>query len=222
MDVGGSLLAAGNVELAAAWGAGADEDRVVVLSQQLLQAVDALAALELDAEVEDVAGLLVDHAVGQAEFRNLAPHHAAGLGVAVEHGAVIAERGEIARHRERSRAAADQRDALAIVRSRFRQAMLDIVLEVGGDALQAADRDRIVLNPAAATGRLAGAVTRASQDPGEHVGLPVDHVGVAVTPLSNQPDVLGNGGVGGASPLAIDYFMKVIRRRDISRFHSYL
>ena len=115
MDVAGGFLAAGNIELAAARRAGADEDRVVILAEQLLQAVDALAALELDAEVEDVVGFLVDHRIRQAEFRNLRPHHAAGLGVGIEHGAVIAERREIARDRERGGTAADDRDALAVL-----------------------------------------------------------------------------------------------------------
>ena len=68
----GRFLAAGNVEVAAARRAGADEDRVVAFGQQRLQAVDALAAAELDAEVEDVADLLVDHRFGQAEARDLA------------------------------------------------------------------------------------------------------------------------------------------------------
>ena len=57
MDVGGGFLAAGNVEVAAARRAGADEDRVAAFGQQRLQAVDALAADELDAEVEDVVAL---------------------------------------------------------------------------------------------------------------------------------------------------------------------
>ena len=84
MDVGGGFLAAGDVEVAAARRAGADEDRVVALGEQRLQAVDALAADELDAEVEDVADLLVDHRLGQAEARDLRADHAAGLGVVVE------------------------------------------------------------------------------------------------------------------------------------------
>src|SRR5882757_6254177 len=100
--------------------------------------------------------------------------------------------------------------------------MFDVVLEVGGDALQPADRNRCFLDASAAARRLAGTVAGSPQDSGEHVRLPIDHVGVAITPLSNQPDVLGNGCVCGTGPLAIDYFMKVIRRRDISRFHSYL
>ena len=79
MDVGGGFLAAGNVEVAAARRAGADEDRVVAFGEQRLQAVDALAAAELDAEVEDVVALLVDHRFGQAEFRDLRADHAAGL-----------------------------------------------------------------------------------------------------------------------------------------------
>ena len=88
MDVGGGFLAAGNVEVAAARRAGADEDRVAVFGQQRLEAVDALAAAELDAEIEDVVALLVDHRFRQAEARDLRADHAAGLGVLVEHDAV--------------------------------------------------------------------------------------------------------------------------------------
>src|SRR5450759_3898624 len=50
VNIGGRLLAAGNVELASARRAGADKDSVVVLGEQLLQAVNALTAPELDAE----------------------------------------------------------------------------------------------------------------------------------------------------------------------------
>ena len=181
-----------------------------------------MAALEVDAEVEDVIGLLVDHGVRQAELRNLAPHHAARLGIGIEHGAVIAERREVARHRKRGGTAADQRDALAVLRQRLRHAVLDVVLEVGGDALQAADRNRRFLDAAAAARRLARTIAGASQNSGKHIRFPVDHVGVAVTPLGNQTDVFGNWRVSGAGPLAIDHFVKVVWRRDISRFHSYL
>ena len=120
----GGFLAAGNFELAAARRAGADKHRVEVLGEQLLQAVDAVAAFELDAEIEDVVGFLVDHRIRQPEFRNLRPHHAAGLGVGIEHGAVIAERREVAGHRQRGGAAADDRDALAVLRRQLRHAVL--------------------------------------------------------------------------------------------------
>src|SRR5207244_1586993 len=155
MDVLGGFLAAGNVELAAARRTASDEDRVVVLGEQLLQAVDAVTALELDAKVEDVVGLLVDHGIRQPELRDLAAHHAAGLRIGIEHGAVIAERGEITGDCERSWAATDQRNALAVLRARTGHAVLDVVLEVGGDTLEAADRDGTILDAAAAAGRLA-------------------------------------------------------------------
>ena len=76
-------LRPGNVEVAAARRAGADEDRVVAFGEQRLQAVDALAEARLDAaDAEDVADLLVDHLLGQAEARDLAADHAAAARLA--------------------------------------------------------------------------------------------------------------------------------------------
>jgi hypothetical protein len=222
MDVACGLLAAGDIEFAAARRARADEDRIVIVCEKLLQALDAVTALELDAETQDVIGLFVDHGVGQAEFRNLAPHHAAGLRIGIEHRAVIAERREIARHRQRGGPAADQRDALAVLRSALRQAMPDVVLEVGGDALQAADRDRSLFDAAAAARRFAWTVACASENSRKYVRLPIDHVGVAIAAFGDQADVFGNRGVCGTGPLAIDHFVKVVRGRNVSRFHSYL
>src|SRR5260370_35019654 len=129
MNVGGGFLAAGQLELAPARGAGADENRIPIPRQQPLEAVDALAALKLDADIENIVALFVDDGFRQPEARNLRADHPAGLGVLVEHGAVIAERGEIARDRERSRAAPDQRDALAVLlRGSPRQPRADILL----------------------------------------------------------------------------------------------
>src|SRR5205085_3331405 len=79
MDAGGRFLAAGNIEVAAARRAAADEDRVPIFSQQRLQAVDALTADEVDAEIEDVAAFFVDHRVGKSELWDLRAHHAARL-----------------------------------------------------------------------------------------------------------------------------------------------
>ena len=218
----GGLLAAGNIELAAARRAGADKDRVVVLAKQLFQAVDALAAFELDAEIEDVIGFLVDHRIGRRNFGIWCPHHAAGLGVGIEHGAMVAERCEVARHR-RAKRDRRRRSRCACRYSRAaRHAMLDVVLEVGSDALQPADRDRRFLDTAAAAGGLARTIAGAAQDSRKHVRPPIDHVGVAIAAFSDQADVFGNGCVRGTGPLAIDHFVKVVRRRDIGRFHSYL
>ena len=114
MDVGRGLVAAGDRQVAPARRAAADEDRVVVVVQQRLQAVDALAEPHLHAEVGDVADLLVDDLLGQAEFRDLAADHAAGARVRIEHHQFVAERREVARDGQRGGAGADQGDSLAV------------------------------------------------------------------------------------------------------------
>ena len=114
MDVGRCLLAAGDRQVAPARRAAADEDRVVVLVQQRLQAVDALAESHLHAEVGDVADLLVDDLLGQAEFRDLAADHAAGARVDIVHHQLVAERRQVAGDGQRGGAGADQGDSLAV------------------------------------------------------------------------------------------------------------
>ena len=88
--------AAGNVEVAPVRRAAADEDRVVALAEQRLEAVDASRGDETAAGRQRVADLFVDHFVGQAEFRDLAAHHAAGARIGIEHDDLVADRGEIA------------------------------------------------------------------------------------------------------------------------------
>ena len=223
MDILGRFLAAGNVEIAAARRAAADKDRVEVFRKQRLHAVDALAADERDAEIEDVAAFLVDHVFRQAEFRNLCAHHAAGQRVLIEHHALIAERGEIARHRERSGPAADERNALAVLLlRRLGQAPADIVLEVGGDALEPADGNRLLFDAPAAARRLAGPVAGAAEYAGEHIRFPIDHVGVAVAARRDQTNVFGNRRVRRTSPLTIDDLVEIIWNRDVGRFHLFL
>ena len=73
----------GNAHEARIAGAGADEYGVVAhLGEHLLdgeQAADQRVALELDAELDQLADLGVDHAVGQAEFGDAVFQDAAGL-----------------------------------------------------------------------------------------------------------------------------------------------
>src|SRR5262249_10210056 len=141
------FLAAGDVEVAPARRARADEHRVELLAQQRLHAVDTPAADELHAEVEDVAALLVDDGLRQAEARDLGADHAARLRVLVEDDAVVAERREVARHGERGGAAAYERDALAVLaRRRLGQAVADVVLIVRRHSFETADRDRLLLD----------------------------------------------------------------------------
>ena len=164
---------------------------------------------------------LVEHFFRQAKFRNLRAHHAARQRVLLEHDAFVTHRGEIARDGQRRRATAHKRDALAVLfLGRLGQAGADIVLKVGGDALEPADRDRLLLHPAAAACGLARPVTRASEHAGKHVHFPIDHVRVAVAASRDQTDVFGNRRVRRAGPLTIHDLVEIIRDRNVGRFHS--
>ena len=75
----------------------------------------------------------------------------------------------------------------------------------------------VAIDAATAACRFARAVAGAAENAGEHVRFPVDHVGVAVAASGDQPDVFGNGGVGGARPLAIYDLMEIVWLVDIGR-----
>ena len=224
------LLAAGDIQVASARRAAANHYRVVALTEQCGEAVDARAAPEFDAHIKDVADLLVDHRFRKSKLRDLAADHPARLRVAIVDRALIPERGQVACRRERGGAGADECDPLAVLsKGALRQAVADVVLLVGGDALQAANRYRFgfdvpafaLLHAPAATCRLTRPVTSAAKNSGKDIGLPVDHVGVAVTPSGDQPNVFGNRSMGRTRPLAIDNLVKVIRCRDIRRLQTF-
>src|SRR4029077_11267321 len=99
------------------------------------------------------------------------------------------------------------------------QAPADVVLEVGGNAFQSTDGDRLVLHTHAPGGGLARSVAGAAENPGKHVGFAVDHVGVAVAASGDQPDVFGDGRVRRTRPLAVHDLVEVVRRRNVGRFH---
>src|SRR5204862_5737263 len=146
VDVRPRLVAAGEVEVASARRAAADEHGVVALAEQRLHGIDTLPAAKLDAQIQDVTDFFIDHRFGQTEFGNLAADHAARLRVAIEYGDLVTQWRQVTRHGERGRPGSDASDALAIVRlRRLGQEMPDVVLVVGRDALQAADGDRLLL-----------------------------------------------------------------------------
>src|SRR6185503_4647896 len=204
----------------------ADEDRVVPLSHDFLHG-SYFSLLESHPEIQDVVHLFIYDFQRQPEARDLRPDHAAGARVLVEHGDLVAERREVARHGQGSRAGADAGDPAAVGFGLlvYVDAFLDlgVVLVVRGHPLQAADGDRLgllqlrLLDAAAAAGGLAGAVAGAAEDSGEDVRLPVDHVGVGVTPCCDHPDVFGNWRVGRAGPLAIDNLVEVVGVLDVRR-----
>src|SRR5258706_107303 len=73
--------------------------------------------------------------------------------------------------------------------------------------------------PAAARG-LAGTIARAPEDPREHVGLPVDHVRIAVPALGDEPDVFRDGRMRRTCPLAVDDFVEIVGISDIRRLQA--
>ena len=152
MDVRGGFRAARDIEVAAARCSRADEDGVIAFRKNAGEAVDARPEARLDAaHVENVIDLLVNHGFRQAETRYLAPDHAAAAGLQIVKDKLVAERREVAGDGQRCRTGADQGDALAVsCRRRLGQAIGDVGLVVGGDPLQAADRHRLGLDPAAA------------------------------------------------------------------------
>src|SRR5262245_17934942 len=146
MDVLRRFLAAGNIEVAPPWCPRADEYRVPALGQQRLQAVNPLAGAEFNSEVKNVAAFLVDDGIRQTEFRNLRADHPARFRVLIENHAVISNWGKVARDSKRGRAAADQRDSLAVLFCRWLgQALANVVFIVRRDSFQAADRHRLLL-----------------------------------------------------------------------------
>ena len=100
--------------------------------------------------------------------------------------------------------------------------MLNVILEDGGNTFQTTNRHWHYLNATASTNQLAGTIAGAPENSRKHVRSPIDHVGVAVAAFSNQANVFWNRRMRGTGPLAVDNFMEVIGRLDISRFHSYL
>ena len=231
MNLRRGFLAAGQVQIAATRRAAADEHRVVALGQQILHRFDAAVTDEFDAQIEDVAGFLVDHFLRQAEPRHLGTHEAAWFGIGLKYGHPVAQRGEIAGDGQRRRPGADASDAPAVAAgSRRRHACADVALVVGGDALEPADGDRlgrggigpgtvVLLYPPAPAGRFAGAVAGAAEDAGKDVAAPIDHVGIGVASGSDHPNVFGDGRMCGAGPLTIDDFMEGVRVPDIRRLH---
>jgi hypothetical protein len=222
VDVCGGGDAAGKIEVEPARRAGADEHGIRPLCEQRLEAPDIRGAAELDAEVEDVADLLVNYSLGHAEMRDAGAHHAAGHRISVEDDAAVTERRQVTGDGKGRRAAVHEGDALAVpAGGELRQERADLALVIGRGTLQAADRHRLLLHPAAAAGGLARPIAGATQDAGEDIGLPVDHVGLGVTAFRDQPDVVRYRSVGGTSPLTVHDVVEVVRLRDVSGLHGW-
>src|SRR5260221_6127214 len=180
-----------------------------------------MAVAGLDAEIDDTVDLFVGNRLGQAEPRDLGPHHAAALGVAVDHDAVVTQWHQVARHGQRGWSGADQGDALTVLLLRnCRQVGADVALGVSRDPLQPADRHRFLLDQAAAAGRLARTIAGAPQNAGKDVGFPIDRPGLGVFLVRDQADVFGHRRMCRAGPLAIDNLMEVVGIPDLGRLQN--
>jgi hypothetical protein len=114
VDVGGSFLAAGHLQVAPARCAAAHEDGVPVLRHQGLHRLHTLAGLEVHAQVQHIAGFFVDDFFGQTETRDLRADEAAGLVFTVVHRHRITLGGQVARHRQRRRPGTHAHHLLAV------------------------------------------------------------------------------------------------------------
>ena len=132
--------------------AGADEHRVEPLVREQLVQRDAPAddhvRLDLHAHGLERADLAAHEALGQAELRNAVHEHAARRVQRLEHGHVVAELFQIARAGQPGRAAADDRDALAVVRRGLRALCAVRHGVVRHEPLQPADAHRLALDAA--------------------------------------------------------------------------
>ena len=101
-----------------------------------------------------------------------------------------------------------------------------VALEIGGHALEPADRHRLrgaavaLLDASATARRFARAVAGAPEDPGEDVALAIQEIGFGVAALRDEADVLGDVGVGRAGPLAIHDLVEVVGLADVRGLHA--
>ncbi len=215
-----AVVAPGNIEILAARCARPDEDRVVVLRQEVAETVHRRVQAHVDPHVDDGRDLLVKDLRRQAERRDVRPHEPTRHVVLLEDDDLVPDREEVVGDRQRGRAGADaHHPAPVLLLWDEREAIGEVTAEIRSHALEAADRDRGAVDSGAAAGGLAGAIAGSPQDPREDVRLPVRHVGIRVSPLSDQPDVFGDVRVGRTCPLAVDHPMKVVRVASVGWIH---
>jgi hypothetical protein len=180
-------------------------------AEQRLHAGDVRVVADLDAHVENLVDLVHEDAFGQAEGGDVGAHQAARPVVLFEHDDFVAERHQVVRDGERGRARADTGDALSV----FWLGILGrrSVMSSRRSAATRFRRQMATGLPSTRPRRQAGSQGRSQVRPriaGKHIRLPVEHVGVGIAALRDQPDVFGNVGVGRTGPLAVHNFVEVI------------
>ena len=222
VDVRGAGLTARELQFLALGRAGAHEDGVEPSRlQQLAHARNRVPELQIDAPIRDLGDFLVQHGLWQAERGDIGAHQAAGDGGCLEYDDFIAQRHKIIRHRQRRAARTDAGDTPAVLELRHRrQERGDIVAQIGGNPLESADGDGLLLDATPPASRLAGTIAYATEDSREDIRVAIHHVGLGESAFSDQADVFRDIGVGRTGPLAINDSMIVVGIRSISWFHS--
>ncbi|GBF30345.1 hypothetical protein MnTg04_00286 [bacterium MnTg04] len=216
-----AVVAARDFQVAATRRARTDKYRIEILLEQVFHAGDLVTEPQIRAHVHDHVDFFVQHLGRQAKRRDIGAHQATGGIEFFENHNFVAHRQQVIGHRQRCAASTDHGNLFAILLlGRFRQAIADVVTQIGGDPFQATNGNRFFLDPDTTASRLARPVADSAQDAGKHIRLPIQHVGVVESTLGDQPDIARHIRVRRTRPLAIDHLVVIIRVFGIDRIHD--
>ena len=206
-----AALAPLDVEPEVLVGAAGDEGSGVALAAEAVQrhvAPDPAVQPHLDAVVQQLVDLEVQHVSGEPVLGNAQAQHPAQEGHRLEDRHPVSRLAQVVGSREAGRAAPDDRDSFF---PRFRRGLLygGLLAElipvgidpVGGEALQVANGDRLVdIAPVALA--LAGMLADATADCGQRAALADEIVGLLEPALADKGDVALDVDPGRAGVLA--------------------
>jgi hypothetical protein len=181
---------------------GRQEDSAIALAFEVAQgevATHRSVDLELDAETDDPRDLGLQDIARKPVGRDTDGHHPARDRHRLEHGHRVAQPREVVGRGHAGGATADDPDLLGPLDSRWFDRGQAAVL--GGEALERADRDRLV-EDATATDAFARRRADPAADRRERVDLGGDRVGVVIAAGPDQPDISPGVRAGRAGDLA--------------------
>ncbi len=211
-----------DAERGAVPGAQRQEDRVLALVSQGGDGevpAEVHVGRELHPEVEDLRDLRVEDLLGEAVLGDAVAEHATRLGLGLQDLHRVALFGQVVRTGETTGTCADDGDALAVRRrglglERLRHAQI----QVGDEALDVVDADRLVDLAAAAPAHLAGTRTDAAADGRQGVLLLDQPDRLAEFAERGQGDVALDVHSGGTGLLAgADAIRIVVREQELER-----
>jgi len=88
---------------------------------------------------------------------------------------------------------------------------------IGTDPFEAADGNGLVFDPAPSAYRFTGSIADSAENAGKNIGVPVDHVGVVITPGCYEPNIFRDRRMGGTAVLTVDDSVKILRIVGICR-----